>query len=190
MITGESGSGKSTLLGIIANFVSPSSGEIFLNDDNTDKVEPALIYQMLSLIPQSSLIFQMSLKDNILLDRQVPDKVYQHILRGVNLTDLSARYEDKEFDSASIDQLSGGEKQRICLARALIKSPQILLLDEATISLDQENESKIMKFLFNLDSTIIMVSHHPKAEWSSVWTGVYSIQDGCLIETSAVQKLK
>lgn len=182
LIVGESGCGKSVLLRMLANEMRPTAGEVLLNKQRIGDIDQTAVTATVSLIPQEPHLFHLSLKENILLDRHLPEDAYQDIIRQMNLTELDARFCNDSFDQSSIDELSGGEKQRICLARALVSPAQVYLLDESTASLDKENEDLIIRFFLNLDQTVVVVSHRPRDEWSYLWTGIFTFQDGSLLK--------
>lgn len=163
-IVGKSGSGKSTLLHLIGGLDAPDSGDIYINSTNISNMKEkkladfrrkniGFVFQFFNLIPE------LSAKDNILISQQlsgVPlDTSYYEKIVDI----LGMRHREAHLPS----QLSGGEKQRIAIARALITKPKLLLLDEPTGNLDTESSNTVLSMLLDLKSelnqTIIMVTH-------------------------------
>ena len=163
-VVGKSGSGKSTLLHLIGGLDAPDSGDIYIDSTNISNMKEkkladfrrkniGFVFQFFNLIPE------LSAKDNILISQQ---------LSGVS---LDIGYYNKIVDILGMknreshlpSQLSGGEKQRIAIARALITKPKLLLLDEPTGNLDTESSNTVLSMLMDLknelNQTVIMVTH-------------------------------
>ena len=164
LFSGKSGAGKSTLLDLIAGFADPSSGEIFLNDKNTTKVYPKKIIPFVSYVSQKTFFLDSDLSSNIAFGKDNFDsQKILHLLEIVELNEFSEKLKkgiNVNLGEGGMD-ISGGEKQRVALARALYFNPQILILDEATNSIDHKTEIKILNNIFNnyKKLSIIMVSH-------------------------------
>jgi len=168
-IIGESGSGKSTILDLISFLLYPSSGEIILNSNQllNEKNLQRNFRNSLSYVCQSTNIFNNTLIYNITLEKdfiKIDKEKYFKILRildlenlGKSIIDLDSTKKLGELGS----QLSGGQRQKIGIARALYKDSEILILDESTSSLDENSENKILKSIFSEynDLTTIMVTH-------------------------------
>ena len=150
-IIGESGSGKTTLLNIIHGEEMPTSGQISFAGQNLSRQE---ITSLSSYILQDSHYFDtLSLEDNILLGLDKKQETLNHILKKTGLEHLKNR-------TLSNDSLSGGEKQRLEIARALYHDSKLILADEIKANLDLENSRKISDLLFSLPQTVIEVIHH------------------------------
>ena len=150
-IIGESGTGKTTLLNIIHGDQNPTSGHISFARQILSREE---ITSISSYILQSSHYFdELSLTDNITLGSVIDQTRLDKILRQTGLEDLKHR-------TLSNDSLSGGEKQRIEIARALYHNSQLILADEIKANLDLENSRKISDLLFSMPQTVIEVIHH------------------------------
>lgn len=154
-IKGPSGNGKSTLLNIMAGFVIPDN--IVYKIDNVryeNDLEP-LLGLKIGYVPQFSSFIKGSLHNNIFFEDQINNENVKQLLVDVGLEDLINR------DVGDLNQLSGGQIQRISICRALAHSSDLLLMDEPTSSLDLENRVLIKKLLVNLskDRIIIIVSH-------------------------------
>jgi ATP-binding cassette subfamily C protein len=164
-IIGESGKGKTTLLDIIAGLQKPHSGEILIDGQKLDLEKWAQWRNGIGYLPQDSFFIDGSLRENLIWDcrRKITDKEIKTVLRQVNGLSLVNRFKDG-LDEQIVNysfHFSGGERQRLALARVLLREPQILLLDEATSSLDAKSEKQIMELLVSLKEkiTILVVTH-------------------------------
>jgi len=162
-IIGESGAGKTTLLNILLRFINSKQGLVISNKRDLSELNETSFRQQISYVPQSTELLQASIKDNIKLGREYSDKEITQVLEELQLTkkldSLEAGLEHKLQEDG--EGISGGERQRIAIARAIISKPKILLLDEPTANLDSENENLIIKFLQKQaqERLIIVVSH-------------------------------
>lgn len=142
-VVGPSGAGKSTLADVMMGFLKPSAGVIAVNGEPAD---PASLRGRIVLVEQQSKIFSASVRDNLLLGREVADRAVWDALAQVALEDL-IRDLPGGLDarlSYQGENLSGGQRQRLGLARALIASPDVLLLDEATSALDSSTRESVV----------------------------------------------
>jgi ABC-type multidrug transport system fused ATPase/permease subunit len=164
-IKGESGSGKSTLLNIICGLLEPTIGEVLVDNKNIKSF--IKFYQAkIGYVPQKTLLLDDSILDNIVFG-QHPENIdlnlVQDVIRKSRLNKLISKLPDgiNTIISERGSSLSGGEQQRIGIARALYKKPEILILDEATSALDDNTERLLLKEILELQEfiTIIMVSH-------------------------------
>lgn len=182
-IMGDSGSGKSTFLHLLAGVDKPSSGDIFIEDKNITKLNKedltifrrrniGVIYQFFNLIPN------INVKKNILLpilldDKKVDQEYFDEILSILGIKDKLNRFPR---------ELSGGEQQRVAIARSLITRPAIVLADEPTGNLDRKNSEDIISLfkLVNqrLNSTIMIITHDEKV--ANACNKVYKMVDGRL----------
>lgn len=165
-IMGESGSGKTTLLNILAALDKPTSGEVLLNGQNIVKIREKEISAFrrdnLGFVFQDfNLLDTFSLKDNIFLPLVLSRTPYDEM--NHRLAPIAKRLEITELLDKYPYEVSGGQKQRAAVARALITKPQLILADEPTGALDSKNSGQLMKTFQrmnrSLDSTILMVTH-------------------------------
>lgn len=164
-IIGQSGRGKTTLIDLIAGLQLPNSGEIsvdgkLLRGENLPNWRSGIGY-----LPQDSFFIDGSLRENLVWDchRTISETEIREVLEQVNGLYLADRFQnglDEEVVNYQF-HFSGGERQRLALARVLLRQPDILLLDEATSSLDEENEKHIMNLLGELKAkiTILFITH-------------------------------
>ena len=181
-IMGESGSGKTTLLNILASLDKPTSGEVFLDGKNIVTIKDSEISAFrrdnLGFVFQDfNLLDTFSIQDNIFLPLVLAQKKYEEM--NSRLQPLSKRLEIEEILQKFPYEVSGGQKQRAAVARALITKPKLVLADEPTGALDSKaamNLLKIFANINNLGQTILMVTHSVAA--ASHANRVLFIKDG------------
>ncbi|MBO9671363.1 MAG: ATP-binding cassette domain-containing protein [Sphingobium sp.] len=163
-IVGPSGAGKSTLLQLTERFYDPLSGQIALNGVNLRDADPAQIRSMIALVPQETVIFAASARDNLRYGRwdATEDELWA-AARAANAEDFLRALPqglDTELGEGGA-RLSGGQRQRVAIARALLKDAPLLLLDEATSALDAESERLVQDALTRLmkDRTTMVIAH-------------------------------
>lgn len=160
---GVSGSGKSTLAKMMVNFYNPSQGEIKLGGMNLNQIDKKSLRQHINYLPQQPYVFNGTILENLLLGAK-EDTTQEDILRAVEIAEIREDIErmplnyQTELTSDGVG-ISGGQRQRIALARALLTDAPILILDEATSSLDILTEKRIMENLMSLDKTLIFIAH-------------------------------
>lgn len=163
-IMGPSGSGKSTLLNILSLMDTPSSGEYILDNENLEQMDEeqkitlrrekiGLVFQQFHLIPYLNALENVMLSQyyHSSIDEEDAKMVLEKVGLSHRLTHLPS-------------QLSGGEQQRVCIARALINNPELLLADEPTGNLDEANEQIVLQTLQKLKNegkTIVLITHNP-----------------------------
>ncbi|UTC98859.1 ABC transporter ATP-binding protein [Treponema denticola] len=163
-LIGSSGSGKTTLTKLAARFWDIDRGKILIGGEDISKVDPETLLKNFSIVFQDVTLFNSSIKDNIKIGKK--DATDEEIVRAAKIAKC---YEFINKMPEGIDtligengqRLSGGERQRISIARAILKDAPIILLDEATASLDVENESLIQEALSELikEKTVIVIAH-------------------------------
>lgn len=159
-IIGESGSGKTTLLRLLNHLISCDAGEIEVAQKSISDWDPVALRRKVVMLSQTPAIFPGTVKNNLLIGRKfsekppLPDALLTDALKRVHL--------DMALDADSRD-LSGGEKQRLALARVLLMEPQILLLDEPSSALDEDTTQFVMReivhYVKTQQKTLIMVTH-------------------------------
>ncbi|MDO5717667.1 MAG: ABC transporter ATP-binding protein [Tissierellia bacterium] len=163
-IVGLSGSGKSTILSLIGKFFEVDSGEIMIGNKNIDDIDTKSLMKNISFVFQDSKLFPITLLENIKLGRE--DATIEEVKRAVKITqceDIINKFPEglnSIYGTKGI-YLSGGETQRIALARAFIKNTPIILFDEATSGCDAENEYYINKAISEIskNKTVVLVAH-------------------------------
>ena len=184
-LVGHSGSGKSTLLSLIPRIYDPSSGEIHIDGKNIKKVNLSSLRKEISIVDQNTTLFDDTVLNNIKYAK--PDASDEEIFKAAEMamcTDFINKLENK-FETKIGEngvKLSGGEKQRLSIARAFLKDSKIILLDEATSSLDSETEEKIQKALEKLTSnkTTIVIAHRLSTILNS--NKIYVLDKGVVVD--------
>jgi subfamily B ATP-binding cassette protein MsbA len=163
-LVGSSGSGKSTIIGLIAAFYKPVSGRILIDGTDLNDVRLDSYREALGVVLQESFLFDGTIRENVAFSR--PWASAEEILRvcRVSRVDEFAEKFDSGYDTLVGERgvkLSGGQRQRISIARALLADPRILILDEATSSLDSESEALIQEGLSSLmrGRTTFVIAH-------------------------------
>lgn len=163
-IVGPSGAGKSTFVNLLPRFYDPISGQVAIDGTPVDAVTQASLRRWISVVPQDSFLFRDSLLENIRLGR--PDATREQVEQAARqafihdfIQSLPAGYDTLAGERGS--QLSGGQRQRIAIARAFLRDAPVLILDEATSSLDSESEQQIQAALRRLveNKTVLIVAH-------------------------------
>jgi len=165
-ILGESGSGKSTLLKLLLKYYNEYEGQISIGGRDIRQIPESEVYKLIGVVNQSPFLLNDTLKNNItMFDDSVPD--ITPMLTKLSLNPLSERVGEMLLGDFG-ESISGGERQRISIARTLIKKPKIIIFDEPTTGLDPENTKLINDFIFSLDGiTRIVITH----DWSSEYLG-------------------
>jgi subfamily B ATP-binding cassette protein MsbA len=163
-LVGSSGSGKSTIAGLSATFLSPKLGTITIDKQDVSKVKLSSYRKYLGVVLQDEFLFEGTIRDNILFPRpNATEKELQKAVKAAYVNEFTVRFDDG-LDTLIGERgvkLSGGQRQRLAIARAILADPKIIILDEATSSLDTESEALIQKSLSKLikDRTTIVIAH-------------------------------
>ncbi len=192
-IIGKSGSGKSTLVDIILGLLEPQKGGVYFDNINI-KDELSLWQKQIGYIPQDIYLLDDTIKRNItfgLKDDEIDEKLLLQTLEIAQLKDFVDTLPDaiNTFVGNKGVKLSGGERQRIGIARAMYNLPKIMVFDEATSSLDIENENKILNEIYEKrdDKTIIIISHRNNTvKYCDL---IYVLEDGKLIDQGSFKEI-
>jgi ABC-type bacteriocin/lantibiotic exporter with double-glycine peptidase domain len=161
-IIGNSGSGKTTLLNIILGLIKPEIGNVVSNNISIYKSEKTW-RSNIGYVPQSINLIDKNIFKNIALGQMenlINKQKINTLLKDLSIADLIQDSNEKEFAlGENANKISGGQNQRIGIAKALYRDPKILILDEFTSALDEENQDKILKLIKKLDITVIMATH-------------------------------
>ena len=182
-IVGASGSGKSTLLNLLLASYQNYDGTILYDDTELRKISSSNLYEIESIIQQNVFVFNATIKDNITMFRDFSE---EQIDEAIRLSGLSALIEEKGTDYLCGENgsgLSGGEKQRISIARSLLKKSQVLLVDEATAALDAETAYQVSSAILGLkDVTSIVVTHSLDEGLLKQYDGIITLKNGSIVE--------
>lgn len=163
-LVGSSGSGKSTIAGLSATFLNPADGKITIDNKDMSKVKLSSFRKYLGVVLQDEFLFEGTIRDNILFPRPNATKEeLQNAVKAAYVNEFTDRFDDG-LDTLIGERgvkLSGGQRQRLAIARAILANPKMIILDEATSSLDTESEALIQKSLSELvkDRTTIVIAH-------------------------------
>ncbi len=191
-LVGHSGSGKSTIMNLIPRFYDIQSGKIFIDDQSISQVTIQSLREQISMVSQETTLFDDTVKNNIKYAREnaTDEEIYQ--VANLSFCDefinnLPNKYETLIGENGV--RLSGGEKQRLSIARAMLKKSSIILLDEATSSLDSETETKIQEALDILtkNKTSIVIAHRLSTILNS--NDIYLIDSGKVIDHGKHEEL-
>ena len=191
-LVGHSGSGKSTLLNMIPRIYAPTDGIINVDDQDISKFSLASLRSQISIVDQNTTLFDDTVLNNIKYARPeaTNEEIYQAAEQSMCtefINNLESGYETMIGENGV--KLSGGEKQRLSIARAFLKQSKIILLDEATSSLDSETEDKIQKALsqLTLNKTTIVIAHRLSTILNS--DKIYVVDNGKIIDSGNHEKL-
>ena len=184
-LVGHSGAGKSTILNLIPRFYNPNSGEIFIDGQSISKVKLSSLRNNISLVSQDTTLFDDTIRNNILYaNLEATEEEIQEAAKLSFASDFINKLPNKFNTDIGENgvRLSGGEKQRLSIARAMLKKSQIILLDEATSSLDAETENKIQEAINYLtkNRTTIVIAHRLSTILNS--DKIYVIDNGSVID--------
>ena len=191
-LVGHSGSGKSTLLNMIPRIYLPTSGNIYFDNQDISKVNLMSLRNQISIVDQNTTLFDDTVFNNIKYAR--PDANKEDILEAAKLSMCDEFIDNLEngFETMIGEngvKLSGGEKQRLSIARAFLKNSRIILLDEATSSLDSDTEEKIQKALdkLTINKTTIVIAHRLSTILNS--DNIYVVDNGKIIDSGKHDEL-
>ncbi|KXN73949.1 hypothetical protein CONCODRAFT_77095 [Conidiobolus coronatus NRRL 28638] len=197
-LVGKSGGGKSSIINLVLGLYNPSYGAVKFDSHNLRTLDPSYFRKQIAIVSQEPVLFALTIKENIAYsvpieeqnDPSFMDKVI-HAAKLAHAHEFIERLPDK-YDTPVGERgstLSGGEKQRIAIARAILQNPTILLLDEATSALDNESQASVNEAIENLmkGKTVIMISHRLDSLRGA--DKVCVIGDGTLLEEGPMDEL-
>jgi ATP-binding cassette subfamily C protein len=184
VVTGPSGSGKTTLTDLVTGLLRPTAGRVLVDGVDATTMDMAAWRRSIGYVPQEPMLFSDTIRANVTLDDEaVDDGQVERALRAAGAWDfvsrLPQRLEHRIGDSGS--GLSGGEKQRLAIARALVGSPSLLVLDEPTSGLDRAMEAQICSTIASLRGglTIWIVSH--QAAVHAIADEIWDLREGRIV---------
>jgi len=191
-LTGQSGAGKSTLLKLLYAALLPTRGQVLIEGQNVTRLTRSqipylrrnvgVVFQDFKLLPHRTVMENVAITLEVLGwgKKDIGKKVY-HILKQMGL--------EHKINSTPL-RLSGGEQQRVALARALVNDPKILLADEPTGNLDDENKEQILSIFkeANIRGTTVVVATHDRRLIENSHRRVVVLEKGCIVEDSDVSK--
>ncbi|MCU4767105.1 thiol reductant ABC exporter subunit CydD [Bacillus toyonensis] len=191
-VIGESGAGKSTLIDVLAGFLSPSSGKMLVNGVEVDGSAREDWQKNIAYIPQQPYIFPLSLKDNICFyETNTTDEEMKKVIHDVGLSSLVASLPNgmDERIGEGGRMLSGGQEQRVAMARALLSKKPIILLDEPTAHLDIETEFEIKQSMLRLfEGKLVFLATH-RLHWMKQMDHIFILNKGKIKESGTYEEL-
>ncbi|ACA56930.1 ABC transporter ATP-binding protein [Clostridium botulinum] len=191
-LVGPSGSGKSTVLKLVARFYDPQQGKVLLGKEDMKEMNPESLLKRISMVFQNVYLFQDTIGNNIRFGREdATQKEVEEAAKKACCHDFIMKL-PQGYDTAVGEggcTLSGGEKQRVSIARAMLKDAPVVLLDEATASLDPENEMDVQKAINQLikGRTVIVIAHKLKTIRSA--DNIIVLDDGRVVEHGKHEEL-
>ena len=162
-ILGSSGGGKTTFLKLLNNMITADQGIIKYKEEEIESYDPVKLRREVVMLPQDPKIFKGTIKENFELTEEITGNKAS---KNLNYNDLLKKVSLTQNIDDFADNLSGGEKQRLALARVMLLEPKVLLLDEPSSSLDKITEEKIINMVVDYakenNRTLIMVTHSPE----------------------------
>ncbi|KOS08832.1 ABC transporter ATP-binding protein [Gardnerella vaginalis] len=189
-IVGPSGAGKSSLINLLMGYYKDYEGSVQLNNHELSNVSKSSLYDKTTLMQQSVFMFDASILDNITLFKPFQDAEVDRVIHLAGLDDLiSAKGKDYQCGENG-SHLSGGEKQRIAIARSLLKKSEILLVDEATSALDNETSANVTQSILDLQGILrLVVTHRLDANSLKQYDEILVMKSGELIERGSFEEL-
>ena len=191
-LIGKSGSGKTTIADLILGFYQKIDGEIFLENTLLKEYNLDSFREKVGLVPQDPQLLNATIRENLLWSNpKASEKDIWEACKLSNSEEFIFKFPNK-LDTVVGDRgirLSGGQRQRISLARAIIRKPDLLILDEATSSLDTESEKLIQESIESLskDTTILVIAHRMSTIQKADY--VYVLNDGKIVEEGSYKEL-
>lgn len=189
-VVGGSGSGKSTLLHLLMAGNTGYQGQIFFDDTELRDLSTSSLYHLISTIQQNVFVFNASIRDNVTMFRDFPQAELDKAIHSAHLDELIERRGEDSLCGENGSALSGGEKQRISIARSLLKQTRLLLADEATSSLDAQTAHQVTSDILDLQGiTRIIVTHTLEEALMKRYDGILVLKDGRIEESGRFEDL-
>lgn len=190
-LVGESGSGKSTIIKLIMGLIKYDEGNILIDDKELSKLNLNIFYDNVTYISQEAPIFDGTLRENLIFDKKISDEKIKKVLSLVCLDKFYGKLEDgldTELGEKGI-RMSGGERQRVALARLFFDDSKIIILDEATSAMDNITEKLVMKNVVKQlnNKTLIVIAH--RLETIKDVDKIYVLSDGIIQEEGNYNEL-
>ena len=189
-IVGASGSGKSTLLNLLMATHDGYTGSICYDDAELRQINSESLYEAISVVQQNVFIFNASIRDNITMFSEFPKEEVDRAIELSGLSRLIAERGEDYLCGENGSGLSGGEKQRISIARSLLKKSQVLLVDEATAALDAQTAFQVSNAILNLSGlTRIVITHALDETLLKQYDCVLTLKNGSIAESGSFDEL-
>ena len=189
-IVGASGSGKSTLFKLLTKYSNEYNGNILYDGIDLRNITYSSLSQIISTVQQNVFVFHDSIYNNICLYKNIPEKEFDCVIQKSGLSSL-IQQKGKNFSCGTNgNKLSGGEKQRISIARALLRNASILLMDEASSALDEKTADEIMHSILDMPGTTsLVITHRLNSTLLKKYDGICVLHHGKIIEFGPFDEL-
>jgi ATP-binding cassette subfamily C protein len=180
-LSGPSGSGKTTLIDLVCGLVRPQGGEVLIDGVQMGEIDLCAWRRLIGYVPQELILFHDTLLSNVTLgDPQISDEQVEAALRAAEAWEFVEKLPEGIHTVVGERgmRFSGGQRQRISIARALVRNPQLLILDEVTASLDPAAEQAVCRTLAGLRGRVTMLAATHQLSLTRVADAVYRIEDG------------
>ena len=189
-IVGGSGSGKSTLLNLLLAENTGYRGSVLLDGTELRELSPEALYGLMSVIHQNVFVFNASIRDNVSMFREFPQEALDEAIRRAHLRELLDARGADYLCGENGKGLSGGEKQRVSIARSLLKKSSVLLVDEATAALDVQTAHQVSSDILDLTGmTRIVVTHSLEEALLRRYDSIFVLKNGTLAESGSFDEL-
>ncbi len=189
-LVGASGSGKSTLLNLLMASHHNYSGSIYYDEAELKSIHSEALYDMISVIQQNVFIFNASIRNNITMFSDFPREAVDRAIEMAGLSELIAERGEGYLCGENGSGLSGGEKQRVSIARSLLKKSQVLLVDEATAALDVQTATQVTNAILGLAGmTRIVVTHALEETLLKRYDCILTLKNGSIVEAGSFEEL-
>jgi ATP-binding cassette, subfamily B, bacterial PglK len=189
---GQSGAGKTTLANILLGLIDPTSGAVFIDETPLPALSKSDWQQRFGYVPQDPFILDGSVRENVTFGCQAEDQEIWRALQRARLADVIENLDGK-LDAQVGErgkQLSGGQVQRLAIARALLHSPDILFLDEATNSLDTVTEGELLRALNELSHNVMIIMITHRIQSLRLCDRIFLLEDGAIVARGSYQELE
>lgn len=189
-VVGTSGSGKSTLLNLLLGGENGYTGEIYVDEQELRQIDTASLYNIMTVMQQDVFLFNSTIEENITMFKEFSRERIEAVMQQACLQTLVGAREEKSLCGERGCNLSGGEKQRVSIARCLLKQSQILLVDEATSALDNVTAYEINKTLLALEGvTVLAVMHSLEKTILEQYDAILVLKEGRIVEAGKFDDL-
>ena len=189
-IVGASGSGKSTLFKLLTKYSNEYDGNILFDGIDLRNITYSSLSEIISEVQQNVFVFHDSIYNNICLYKKISEEKFDYVIQKSGLSSL-IQQKGKNFScGANGSKLSGGEKQRISIARALLRNASVLLMDEASSALDEKTADEIMNSILDMpDITSLVITHRLNSTLLKKYDGIFVLHHGKIVEFGAFDEL-
>lgn len=189
-IVGQSGSGKSTLAKLLIGLYEPTEGMIYYDNEPITSINKKKLRREMAIVPQEIQLLNKSIFDNIVMGNM--NASFEKVTKAAEIAQISETIEEMPMQYSTLisdmgSNLSGGQRQRIALARSILNKHKVVILDEATSSLDSLNELKIADYFTNIGCTCIIIAHRLSIIIDSDM--ILVLEDGKIVESGNHQEL-